>query len=150
MEEPTLEYDAAFSDGLEEGRRRLQPKIEQLQAENKDQADFLSLAKEEMDTLAAKLEEHRWIPVTERLPENNKQVLCYIKNPSSVCSGALDSYRTGFNIGAGSVFYPLNFITHWKLIILPKPKEAEVAQRCCSLNTQRAETEIDDEQNTLD
>ena len=34
-------------------------RVEQLQAENKQQADFLSLAKEQMDVYQAELDKHR-------------------------------------------------------------------------------------------
>ena len=34
MEEPSIEYDAGFIDGLEEGKRQLQERIKELEAEN--------------------------------------------------------------------------------------------------------------------
>ena len=49
----------------------------QLEAKNKQQADFLALAKEEMDALQTELEKYQWILVSERLPKIGEEILGY-------------------------------------------------------------------------
>ena len=51
-----ISKESALNNGEKISLRRIAKEFDSLQAENKQQADFLSLAKEEMDTLQAKLE----------------------------------------------------------------------------------------------
>jgi len=92
---------------------------------------------ETIDRLTAENEKHRWISVSDKLPEINKEVLVIIKNPFSICSGHKDAYGDGFNIGVGKVYYPLRFITHWKLIILPEQALKDREQKSTRAQEQR-------------
>ena len=97
-------------------------RIEQLQAELEQQADFLSLAKEQMDAYQAELDKHRWIPVTERLPKEGYLWFCYEKTGYTYDGYYQPQYKLwemfdpcgGYSkIDVGSP------PTHWKEIILP-------------------------------
>lgn len=69
-------------------------------------------------------DEHRWIPVTERLPERHKNVLCcgarggmfvgWFTNISAISDGKTIAYVHG---GNG------RYVTHWML--LPEPPKEE-------------------------
>ena len=79
-----------------------------------DLADAISIEVDSLfHQLRAELEQHRWIPVGERLPEREADVLTYAEN-----SGLLvDEYchkHGGYWVTKGNV------PTHWKPIILPK------------------------------
>ena len=83
---------------------------------------------EYIEQLQAKLKKTQWIPVSERLPEDGKNVLVAIKFPDyeSWCS-SVESYSVerGWILGDDQVLDESQeeyqkFITHWKPIILPK------------------------------
>ena len=112
-----------------------QEKITQLQAENKG--------------LEKELEKYRWIPVGERLPVLMQKMAPPVPKKSEEVLATDGDFVCEVHYTETGYWFTLDGrrmegVTHWMLKpVLPKPKEAEVAQRCCSLNTQRAETEID-------
>jgi hypothetical protein len=65
--------------------------------------------------LLAALDQHRWIPVDERLPEKNAEYL-----------GCIDNGNTSpfplvvLHYGKGRGWATPNHVTHWKPIILPE------------------------------
>lgn len=74
--------------------------------------------KVQYEKLQAELEKHRWIPVSERLPDQDTQVIVATKNEPFV--GVYCSLRKEFVGNLGGVVY--NNVTHWKPIILPALK----------------------------
>ena len=65
--------------------------------------------------LQAEVEKHRWIPVSERLPEEtNRGYLIYMQRICP-CIATFDG-ETFFD---AFTKYSIKNITHWKLIILP-------------------------------
>ena len=86
----------------------------------------------EIKQLQAELEKHRWIPVSERLPEllidiphrhSNDLLLVYetLENTNTVVIGCYDE-ENGWVIYSSHQrpIYYQNQITHWKPIILPE------------------------------
>ena len=71
--------------------------------------DMLSLVDDAADAMP------RWISVEERMPERDKEVLCFFVYPDSttVCQNVY--YGNGHWLGEGS------FVTHW--MPLPEPPE---------------------------
>jgi hypothetical protein len=102
--------------------------IESLQAEVAElQGKYDKLNDFEQSECANLLEKHRWIPVTERLPEHGESVLTYIRH-SHVVYGRDDGFRAyrvyefdGHFIGMGN----LCEVVAW--IPLPEPPK-EVAE----------------------
>ena len=81
--------------------------------------------------LAAAEEKLRWIPVGERLPEHNQEVIVFAKNSYWYCrkyktkdgfgSGGMEGFH---NIGSTMVMPTMN-VTHWRPITLPKKDEVK-------------------------
>ena len=65
--------------------------------------------------LRAELEQHRWIPVSERLPKHSCRLLAYGKDGYGYVIVAAISYDLEFE-----KFKILSEVTHWKPIILPE------------------------------
>ena len=73
----------------------------------------------EVEQLKAELEKHRWIPVSERLPENDDCVL-YVVSGSWFYKGYYESCGRWF----AEHGCPEDEVTHWKPIILSEPDRA--------------------------
>ncbi|HUS89671.1 MAG TPA: DUF551 domain-containing protein [Desulfosporosinus sp.] len=96
--------------------------IEKLEAENESKSEHVQLLVRANDQstktilkLLSELDQHRWIPVSERLPE--KEGYCF------VCDGQWCGRLWWDNEWefANKTKYPSGFsVTHWKPIILPK------------------------------
>jgi len=84
-----------------------------------DENDHLCLVVRENEKLQAELDKHRWIPVSERVPENNECVFITIKHMADTWgflawySPTKVKWEFYDNMVKGEV-------THWKPIILPK------------------------------
>lgn len=69
---------------------------------------------EENERLQTELEKHRWIPVSERLPEDDSSAYLFLHESGSIHQG----------IPSCDLFGPdgklWSSITHWKPIILPE------------------------------
>lgn len=95
--------------------------------EEKHELLLIDCAISDIYTLCDELDKHRWIPVSERLPEreNNKhcassQVLCSTGNHSFV--GRYDHKYKRWSLQLdGNI--KLHGVTHWMPIILPKEGE---------------------------
>lgn len=101
-----------------------------LSPEQLEEIDRLYLEKcEEVNKLRAELEEKEWIPVEERLPENNKYILLSFSNFSLPAIGRYEEDREGgaFYIGdedTGCASEEL-FVNAWRE--LPEPyKEGKI------------------------
>ena len=83
----------------------------------KESIRFLSQYNSDIDGLQAKLEKLRWIPVSERLPENVRtmQVLLKAEAVNKLCQGfgfhGEDDNGFGWEISSGGL---LTEVTHWK------------------------------------
>lgn len=118
MEEPSKEYDQGFIDGTNEGKRQFQQRIK------------------ELETV---LEQHRWIPVSEGLPEKgNCLVLCEGKVYEVKVRVSEDEWedsegKSSLKLtakcdigGLGCILIGHDVcITHWKPIILPEQSPDE-------------------------
>ena len=93
--------------------------------EMQDLADYLvGMARElkgETDILG------RWISVNDRLPEHGQRVICVnVKGDWFDCTyyGKQDGLRQpGFNYEAFRNIYHINFVTHWKPVVVPDAEE---------------------------
>jgi len=95
---------------------RYASRISELEAENKRLREALIEAKEDA---AALIEQHRWIPVTERLPEPNVLVFGLYRYGAGNTQYTLtqwDPRTEGFD------HFHTDFITHWQPLPQP-PKE---------------------------
>ena len=70
--------------------------------------------KQQIASLKAELEKHRWIPVSERLPESRgfRQV-----------TDGLSVWSTSFVVDKQKFYKANNIITHWREIDLPESEE---------------------------
>ncbi len=95
----------------EEGEIKLAAELDEAKSEN------TRLQSE----LAQEREKHRWIPVSERLPELNHCVYVYDRQRDRVLKGWLDNRGNWFT----SEMYPqfLHNVTHYCEIILPEPPD---------------------------
>lgn len=97
--------------------------IEDLTGDCQTHADVNEQLQDENEQLQAELEKHRWIPVTERLPENIATVwiLLYAKATEFLCPNkgfyGEDENGWGWKILGDGL---LTKVTYWKPIILPK------------------------------
>ena len=79
---------------------------------------------EDNEQLQAQLDTHRWIPVSERLPEDSQKVIVAIMKNDEMDSEEGIDY--GFWCDAGWLDcdkwarLELKYISHWKPIILPE------------------------------
>ncbi len=120
----------AFIRHLEAHNSELLKKIEQFQAELRDAKEnhqhTIDIAERQkfqigkLKTVIVKMNKERaqsWISVEERLPERDKDVLCFFRHPDSttVCQNVY--YGNGHWLGEGS------FVTHW--MPLPEPPKEE-------------------------
>ena len=79
---------------------------------------------EKYEQLQAELEKHRWIPVSERLPEGSHSVLIYCDR--MITTGYFDNFegRAEWQIHCNTPrCYYQEKITHWKPITQPKEDE---------------------------
>ncbi len=77
-----------------------------------------------IDRLQAELAQHRWIPVSERLPKENHEVLIYYTYERNQYSytGIAFLYRKLWYSDDGKTVFKANEVTHWKPVILPPEK----------------------------
>ena len=68
-----------------------------------------------IEQLQAELEKHRWIPVSERLPESSGVVLVLLSDGNII--QAISAYWVNYKGWLNQS------ITHWKPIILPEPEK---------------------------
>lgn len=64
-------------------------------------------------------EERRWIPVTERLPENDQWVLCFMKDKAFGAFRVFQWNYIDWQWNDGNEWYDENDVTHW--MPLPEP-----------------------------
>ena len=102
--EPLTEYEAAWNT---------------LEQNGKTLAKYIKNLKDMITKLEGQLEKHRWIPVSERLPEDNQCVLVTIKHINDTW-GFLAWYQLSRK--QWSFYDPMvrGMVTHWKPIILPE------------------------------
>ena len=118
--------DYGFAElGLEESANmhsdaiELMAEITELQSENADLKDKLEETEDALGDavklFAATVEKYRWIPVSERLPNQDCHVLVLTGHNKQAFSGVYSSLRGEFCGNLGGVLY--HNITHWKYII---------------------------------
>ena len=81
--------------------------------ENEQNVDALIMA-------ISALESHRWIPVTERLPEENKRILFFVKGLNNIYIGIY--FDDFFMPMLSSLIFNEKDVTHW-MQLPPMPKE---------------------------
>ena len=66
---------------------------------------------------------HEWIPVTERLPENNQWALCFMKDKSFGTFRVLQWNYIDWQWNDGNEWFDEKDVTHWMPI--PRPPKGE-------------------------
>lgn len=95
---------------LNKGQKHLSEQVAKWQAE---------VVKGDCEAWLSEQDKPRWIPVTERLPEDGKDVLCFCRaNIYFVLSWDGDHWHEG-----ADRYYMSGFVTHW--MPLPEPPKEE-------------------------
>ena len=134
LEEELVIQGKLRNDCYQEGMKAvkaIKADIAKLQAENESKSEHVQLLVRANDQstktilkLQAEIEQHRWIPVVERLPEEDGQVwICYEITGYTYRAHYDAEYKTWgiFDpYGGGNRCSTCERPTHWKPIILPK------------------------------
>jgi hypothetical protein len=102
---------------------KLQAENEKLKEENKRLADDFNYSHEKKKEVQAELGKHRWIPVSERLPEAClKGLSVYLEIAGVNEFGDRDFDKAQYDIRKRKWISSFQEVTHFRSIILPKEK----------------------------
>lgn len=112
---------------IDELAEELKGKVEALMRFHNKKFGF----QEKIEQQQKELEKHRWIPLSERLPEYEvKVILCCIRSKSVDIGRRTDeseTYNSDMWATETKIFYPAAF-THWMPIILPEQAIAKAEE----------------------